>query len=284
MRRTTWLVRLLAASLATLAVPAVTAPRSAWAQPGDDWDVVRDPFDKTVVARLKGLLARNPSDADALAKLLTLYRRYRSVELLRKEYADALAAKPTDFALLVVSGRLARSERDDATALALFERAVAVRPDPAVLVEVGALERVAGRLPEARAAFDAALAGNPGKAIKQKALRALADLALAGRRRRRAPRRYFEEYLALEPKQRRSSASSWAMPWPAPAATPTPSRSSQHAEKLLAGDRSATPGRGGRADRRRARAGHGRGRRRGRPTYRRAIKLVPRGYYLEQSS
>jgi tetratricopeptide (TPR) repeat protein/HEAT repeat protein len=277
MRRTTWLVRLLAASLATLAVPAVTAPRSAWAQPGDDWDVVRDPFDKTVVARLKGLLARNPSDADALAKLLTLYRRYRSVELLRKEYADALAAKPTDFALLVVSGRLARSERDDATALALFERAVAVRPDPAVLVEVGALERVAGRLPEARAAFDAALAGNPGKAIKQKALRALADLALAGKDVDGA-RRYFEAYIALEPGNvalrlelgdalagAGRHADAIAVYADAEARLSTdPARRVEVVARIGAAEE-------GMGDEVAAVA-----------TYRRAIKLVPRGYYLEQ--
>ena len=114
---------------------------------GDDWGVTRDPFDKKVVAKLKGILARNPSDADALAKLLTMYRRYRTVAQLRDEYEAVLAKKPDDWASLVVLGRIARGQGDDVTALGLFERAAAVKDDPAVSVELGALYRTSGKAP-----------------------------------------------------------------------------------------------------------------------------------------
>jgi hypothetical protein len=67
----------------TVAVLAIGLPTAAFAQ-GDDWSVERDPFDKAVVGKLKAILARNPNDADALAKLLTMYRRFRSVGQLRE--------------------------------------------------------------------------------------------------------------------------------------------------------------------------------------------------------
>ena len=108
--------RLARRGLAALLLAAALLPAAgAQAQPADDWSVQRDPFDKSVVARLKGLLARNPSDADALAKLLGMYRRYRTVELLRSEYDAALAKKPDDWATLVVLGRLALAAGDSAT-------------------------------------------------------------------------------------------------------------------------------------------------------------------------
>ena len=111
---------------------------------------------------------------EALAKLLGMYRRYRTVALLEGEYDAALTKQPNDFAALVVRARLALAQRDDAAALPLFERAAAVRTDAAVLVELGSLYRTHGKLAEARAALDKALAANPAKPTKMKALRALA--------------------------------------------------------------------------------------------------------------
>ena len=77
------------------ALPSVACPRPrlrgrpALAQPGD-WGVTRDPFDKTVVARYKAILAKNPHDATALARLLEMYRRYKTVDLLKDEYQKTL--------------------------------------------------------------------------------------------------------------------------------------------------------------------------------------------------
>jgi tetratricopeptide (TPR) repeat protein len=176
-----------------LATPAVAVAQ------GDDWGVTRDPFDKKVVAKLKGILARNPSDADALAKLLTMYRRYRTVAQLRDEYDAALAKKPDDWASLVVLGRIAKGQGDDGTALGLFERAAKVKDDAAVSVELGTLYRAAGKTVEARTAFDKALAAaGTSKPIKMKALRALADLAL-GAKDIDGARKHFDQYIALDP-------------------------------------------------------------------------------------
>lgn len=187
-------MRALAAAVAAL---LLGTPLVAHAQ-GDDWEVTRDPFDKAVVGKLKGILAKNPSDAEALAKLLTLYRRYRTVAQLRDEYEGVLAKKPEDWPSLVVLGRIAHGQGDDATALDLFQRAAKVKDDAAVSVELGALLRITGKNDEARAAFDKALTA-PGstKTVKMKALRALADLALAAKDIDGA-RKYFDQYIALD--------------------------------------------------------------------------------------
>ena len=99
MRRAALLVSLAGALLAAQALPAA-------AQNGDDWEVKHDPFDQKVVSRYKGILAKNPHDAGALAKLLSMYRRYRTVEKLEGEYKKALEKKPSDYATLAVLGHL----------------------------------------------------------------------------------------------------------------------------------------------------------------------------------
>lgn len=188
--------RALAALLVAAALPALSTGR-AQAQ-ADDWSIKRDPFDPGVVARLKGLLARNPNDADALAKLLGLYRRYRTVDLLRGEYEAALGKKPGDWATLVVLGRLALAAGDRATALTRFEAAHQAKADPTVAGELGALYRAAGQLDPARAALTRAAAEDAPRAVRQKALRALVDLALAAKDIDGA-RALFERTIALDP-------------------------------------------------------------------------------------
>ena len=80
----------LALGLATASAPPVLAQGSG------DWNVTRDPFDKTVVARYKGILAKNPHDGLALAKLLEMYRRYKTVDLLKDEYQKILDKDATN--------------------------------------------------------------------------------------------------------------------------------------------------------------------------------------------
>jgi len=188
----------LAAGLAAaLAVPAVTP---AAAQPADDWEVKHDPFDLKVVGRYKAILAKNPSDSGALAKLLAMYRRYRSVAQLEKEYQAQLDKKPTDFATLVVLGHLRKTAGDEAGALGFYEKAAAQKKDdPGLLVELGGLYRNAGKTAEARTTYEKALAASKGKDVQKKALRALADLAIAANDIDGA-KKYFEKYLALDPK------------------------------------------------------------------------------------
>ncbi len=264
------------ATAVIVAAIALGPPTGAAAQ-GDDWSVERDPFDKAVVGKLKGILARNPSDADALARLLTMYRRYRTVAQLRGEYEALLAKKADDWATLVVLGRIARGQGDDDAALALFERAAAVKSDAAVAVELGALLRAAGKNAEARAAFDKALAATgTTKVVKMKALRALADLALAAGDIEGA-RAYFNQYIALDPGNatlRLELGDALAHAGRHDEAIAV----YEETEKRLGSD----PARRVEVVARIGQALEGKGE--DAPAiaaYRRAIKLVPRGYYLE---
>ncbi len=194
------LAKLVALAALVLPVQLAASPRLAHAQADDDWDVKRDPFDKAVIAKYKAILARNPHDGGALAKLLALYRRYRTLELLESEYTKQLDKKPDDFATLVVLGHLRKTQSDEPGALARYEQAARVQPDDASLqLELGGLYRNAGKPAEARAAYDKALAGSKAKAVRMKALRALADLAL-GAGDIDGAKAYFEQYIALDPK------------------------------------------------------------------------------------
>src|SRR3954464_12133762 len=109
---------LLACALATAAPPVAVA------QPAD-WGVTRDPFDKNVIARYKAILARNPHDASALAKLLEMYKRYRTIDLHKEEYGKVVDKNPADASALVVLGRLNKATGDEPRALELWSRAVA---------------------------------------------------------------------------------------------------------------------------------------------------------------
>src|SRR3954471_19112356 len=91
--------------LAAVIATAPLMPTGLSAAP-DDWGVTRDPFDKNVIARYKAILARNPHDASALAKLLEMYKRYRTIDLLKEEYGKLVEKSPADTSALVVLGRL----------------------------------------------------------------------------------------------------------------------------------------------------------------------------------
>src|SRR6266850_5701537 len=97
-----------------IVVVAVLVARTAH---GDDWAPTRDPFDPVVVARYRAILDRDPYDASALAKLVELYRKYRTIDRLVHDLGD-------DWAGLVVRARLARSIGNAADARALWTRAV----------------------------------------------------------------------------------------------------------------------------------------------------------------
>src|ERR1700733_3368554 len=151
----------------------------AGAQPAGDWGVKRDPFNPVDIARYKAILRANPHDAAALAKLLELYRRYRTIDLLKDEYGKLLDKTADDVPALIVMGRLQHTTGDDARALELFQRAVAHKDDDTqAWLAIGELQKAGSRPKDARAAYDKALAHAPQKDMKKKALRALADLAL----------------------------------------------------------------------------------------------------------
>lgn len=149
---------------------ALAEPAIAFAQPSD-WSVERDPFDASVIARYKALLARDPFDR-ALAQLATLYRKYRSVVQLERE----LAAVPESWATTIVLARLAEERHDPARALAYYRRAAELDDrDARTFVALGDACTDAD---DARRAFEHALALVPPRALQHEALRKL--IALGG--------------------------------------------------------------------------------------------------------
>ncbi|MGE5184273.1 MAG: tetratricopeptide repeat protein, partial [Acidobacteriota bacterium] len=246
------------------------------AQPGD-WGAQRNPFDPSVIAKYKAILARNPHDAGALAKLLEMYRRYSTVDTLKGEYGKLLDKKADDWAALVVLGRLQHATGDDARALDLWTRAVTARDaDPTTWILIGELDKAAGHNKDARAAYDKALAHSTSKDQKKKALRALADLALATGDNDGA-NAYFKQFLDLDPK----NAQLWIERGDAMLAAgkrDVALESYAAAEKLLGGD----PAKRVEVVSRRGQALEGMGKDdEAVAEYRRAIKLAPKGYYLE---
>jgi tetratricopeptide (TPR) repeat protein len=261
--------------LAALALASASAA-PAVAQPGD-WGVTRDPFDKTVVARYKGILAKNPHDASALAKLLEMYRRYKTVDLLKDEYQKALDKDGSNWAALVVMGRLHRTIGDDQRAREFLSRAVGAKDsDAQSWLLIGELDRGAGKNKEARAAYDKALAHASAKDMKKKALRSLADLALATGDNEAADK-YFKQFLDLDPK----NAQLWLERGDAMLAAgkrDVALESYAAAEKLLGSD----PAKRVEVVARRGQALEGMNKDdEAIAEYRRAIKLAPKGYYLE---
>ena len=251
-------------------------PLVASAQPAD-WGATRDQFDKNVIARYKAILSKSPHDGSALAKLLELYRRYRTVDILKEEYQKQLDTSPTDWAVLVVLGRLMHTTGDDQRAAELWQKAVATKGDDTeTWLGLGELARGAGHNPDARAAYDKALAHAMAKDTKKKALRALADLALATGDNDGA-NAYFKQFLELDP----NNAQLWIERGDAMLAAgkrEVALESYTSAERLLGSD----PARRVEVVARRGQALEGSGKDdEAVAEYRRAIKLAPKGYYLE---
>jgi len=260
-----------------LAIVLAAAPISHSVAAPDDWGIKRDPFDIKVISTYKGLLARNPHDAGALAKLLELYRRYRTVDLLKEEYGKVLAKSPDDWATLVVIGHLHRKTGDDPRALEMWGRAVAKKDtDAATWLAIGEVHKASGKHKEARSAYDKALLHASAKDMKKKALRALADLALATGDNESA-NAYFKQFLELDPK----NAQLWIERGDAMLASgkrDVALESYSAAEKLLGGD----PAKRVEVVARRGQALEGMGKDdEAVAEYRRAIKMAPKGYYLE---
>jgi tetratricopeptide (TPR) repeat protein/HEAT repeat protein len=258
------------------AVAVVSAAVPAHAQPAD-WGVTRDPFDKNVIARYKAILAKSPHDASALAKLLEMYRRYRTVDLLKDEYQKQLDKKADDWSALVVLGRLMHTTGDDQRARDLWAKAIAVKDDDAeTWINIGELDKGAGHAKDARADYDKALAHAAGNEMKKKALRALADLALATGDNDGA-NAYFKQFLDLDP----NNAQLWIERGDAMLAAgkrDVALESYAAAEKLLGSD----PPRRVEVVARRGQALEGLGKDDDAVAeYKRAIKLAPKGYYLE---
>ncbi len=265
-------LRFFLAAFVTLAPLSAITPASA-----DDWGVTRDPFDKNVIARYKAILAKNPHDGSALAKLLEMYKRYRTIDLLKEEYGKIIEKAPDNASALVVLGRLNKATGDEARALELWSRAVAKQDtDAQTWLLIGETQKAGGKTKDARAAYDKALAHASAKDMKKKALRALADLALTTGDNDGA-NAYFKQFLDLDP----TNAQLWIERGDAMLAAGKRDialESYAAAEKLLGSD----PARKVEVVSRRGQALEGMGKDdEAVAEYRRAIKLAPKGYYLE---
>jgi tetratricopeptide (TPR) repeat protein len=154
-----------------------------------DWGPRRNPFDAATVSRYKALLARDPYDAGALRHLVGLYRRYRSVAKLEAEYRAQLADKE-EWATLVVLAQLPAPD-----ALALWKRAVAVKPDDArAWIAIGDAART-----DAAAARDAYLRASKAAIVVRHKRTALTKLVAAARDAPTIDAAYAE-LIALSPK------------------------------------------------------------------------------------
>ena len=270
-------MRRFAISAVLLALGLILTPIASRAEPAGDWGATRDPFDKQVVARYKAILANQPHDAPALAKLVALYRRYRTLGALQQDYQNQLDREPNNWAALVVLGRLLHTAGDDARAREMWTRAVAANAaDSETWIAIGELDKAAGKTSDARSAYDSALAHATTKDLKRKALRSLADLTLAAGDSD-AANAYFRTFLELDP----NNAQLWIERGDAMLGAgkrEVALESYRAAEKLLAGDpsrRVEVIARYGQALEAMAEDD------KAATEYRRAIKLSPKGYFLE---
>ncbi len=166
----------------------------------DDWQVRRSAFDPRVVSRYKALLNRRPNDGYALARLISLYKKHRTIGRLIQEYKTLAEAKPRAFAYQVILGSLYRKTRRTDMAVKHYERAAELKPSsPSVPAALGALYRKLGRTEAAASAFKKALTLSTSTRQKKRHLRSLATLALAARDLQ-AAKDYFQQLIQLQPK------------------------------------------------------------------------------------
>lgn len=170
-----------------------------------DWEVKRSPFDARLVARYKQVLHNNPDDAQAAARLLALYKQYRSVAELERELS-ATAARSHAVNDWLALGNVKRAHGDVAGAADAYQQALAAQADDArALTALGDADVRLGKAQAARPLYARALAATSDGKPKRALLRKLADLALAPDRGLAAKqalaeaRGYYEQLLALDP-------------------------------------------------------------------------------------
>ncbi|MFN0247097.1 MAG: tetratricopeptide repeat protein, partial [Kofleriaceae bacterium] len=183
---------------ATLALPFAVVTAGVPTSHAGDWEVERDPFDVAVVGRYKAILAKTPHDAGALAQLVSLYRRYRTVEKLAAEYRAA----PATWSSLVVLALVERKLGDDAATRVRLERAVALHDTDASTWRVLAqLREQAGDRIGARVALERAYAHS----TPANDARALRDLVAFAQRSSdpESEERYFTQLVVVLPRDAR---------------------------------------------------------------------------------
>ncbi len=178
---------------ALCAATLTSAPGEARAQ--DDWDVKRDPFDKRLVGRYKAMLKKNPHDADALRKLVTLYKKYRTLNQLKTELTE-----PRDYGANFVLARIHEWQEEYDKAVAFYEHAEQLNPKEALVpATLAPLYRRTGDDEKARAAYERALSLSRDKSEQKQFLKALLAMA-ADKNDVPAVEGYIKKYVAIDPK------------------------------------------------------------------------------------
>jgi tetratricopeptide (TPR) repeat protein len=154
-----------------------------------DWAVKRDPFDKTVVARWKAILAKRPHDR-ALLQLVALYKKHRSVVQLAQEYRRDRES----WAQQVVLARIASDKLDS---VRHYMRAVEL--DQTDLRSWIAIGDAHIKAENAQVAYERALAMNPPLPLRKAVLKKLVRRATDATARDRVYARLVE----LDPKHGR---------------------------------------------------------------------------------
>ncbi|HUS27899.1 MAG TPA: tetratricopeptide repeat protein [Kofleriaceae bacterium] len=169
---------------------ATLGSAQALAQPAGDWGVKRDPFDLTVVARYRAILAKNPYDVGALDQLHQMYSRYRTAYELEKSYSSS-----TDWATAVVYARIAKDDIDR------WKKVVELKADDARgLNALADAERGQGATNEAFGHYQKAAQLASDNATKKNALEWTARLAEDFQNITRLEWAYAQ-LIALEPKE-----------------------------------------------------------------------------------
>ena len=169
----------------------------------DDWSVKRSDFDPRVVARFKGMLARNATDGYALSRLTKLYSKHRSLKALIREYNRLAKASPKNAGPRYILGRLNAKVSRWADAAVHFRAAADMLPrsDWPLAGLASALEKQ-GKTKEAITAYLKASRLTRSTARKKRYLGALVQLcSTAGDHK--AVAEHLRSLILLAPRDRR---------------------------------------------------------------------------------
>ncbi len=133
----------------------------------------------TLIARYRGILARDPRETFAFQRLLDLYReRDGNVDALVRELEAEVERETDAFAARMLLGHVYKAQGRVAEARRLYEQAAALRTDdPAPLLAMAHIDRAADPA-RSRALFERALEHTRDAESRREILRQLGDIAL----------------------------------------------------------------------------------------------------------
>src|SRR5579871_2076464 len=125
-----------------LAAVAALCCIAASARADDDWAVKRSPFNQQLVDRYRAMLQRDPDDAFAWKRLTALYKSYRTLAELERDFKQR--AERDDFADRYLYAKMARDRGDHAEAIKRLRAALAVAKDARGEIALGDELRASG--------------------------------------------------------------------------------------------------------------------------------------------